>query len=410
MTRPDTPAAPDSSNPEGSPVTQPNTSSSPTNTPATNTSESNTPLPRTALVLGSGAGALSSAMELSLAGVEVTVADFDRFRSNVDAIIASGVIKLKTPWHGVTKAPAKGSLDPAAAVAAAEVIIVSVPAFGHDTFAALLAENLVDGQQVIFAGEGGGSLALVAALRTAGRRPAVDIAELNSLPYGARVRNPGMVSASRKGGGTVVSGLPAGNRAQDLACAIWPSVSKAESVWETVLLNFNAIDHVPPILCNLGAIEGRPSKFLLWGEGASPAVARVIESVDAELLAIRAAFGFADRKGYEAYLAEQGFAPEDLGDLHATLQSSSFSDSTFATGPNALESRYITEDVPFALCLMSSIGAEIEVPTPTIDALIHLAGIATGKDFRAAGRTLAHFDLAGVGREGLLAASTTGWW
>lgn len=378
----------DSTNPEGSPVA----------------------LPRTALVLGSGAGALSSAMELSLAGVDVTVADFEQFRTNVDAIIASGVIQLKAPWHQIVETPASGSLDPAGAVASAEVIIVSVPAFGHDTFAALLAEHLVDGQRVIFAGEGGGSLALVQALRTAGRRPDVAIAELNSLPYGARVRNPGMISASRKVGGTVVSGLPADNPAQDLACAIWPSVSKAESVWETVLLNFNAIDHVPPILGNLGAIEGRPGKFLLWGEGASPAVSRIIADVDAELLAIRAAFGFTDRLGYEAYLVEQGFAPKNLGNLHDTLQSSSFADSTFATGPKALENRYITEDVPYALCLMSSIGAEVEVPTPTIDALIHLAGVATGTDFRSQGRTLAHFGLTGVGRDGLLAASTTGWW
>lgn len=367
-------------------------------------------LPSSALVLGSGAGALSSAMELSLAGVDVTVADFDQFRTNVDAIIASGVIQLKTPWHQVIESPAKGSLDPAAAIAGAALIIVSVPAFGHDTFAELLAEQLVDGQQVIFAGEGGGSLALVAALRRAGRRPKVDIAELNSLPYGARVRKPGLITASRKAGGTVVSGLPANNPAQDVACAIWPSVSPAESVWETVLLNFNAIDHVPPILGNLGAIEGRPGKFLLWGEGASPAVSRIIADVDAELLAIRAAFGFTDRKGYEAYLVEQGFAPENLGNLHATLQSSAFADSTFATGPKALENRYITEDVPYALCLMSSIGAEVAVPTPTIDALIHLAGVATGTDFRAQGRTLAHFGLDGAGRDGLLAASRNGWW
>ena len=107
---------------------------------------------------------------------------------------------------------------------------------------------------------------------------------------------------------------------------------------------------------------------------------------------------------------EQGFAPENHHDLHATLASSAFADSTFATGPRALESRYITEDVPYALCLMASIGREVEVPTPTIEAMIHLAGIATGTDYRREGRTLASFGLDGVGRDGLLAATASGWW
>ncbi len=367
-------------------------------------------LPTSAVVLGSGAGALSCALEMSQLGIDVTVADFERFRASIDAIATTGVIRLKTPWHQITQSPAKASLDPAAAVHGAELVVVSVPAFGHDTFAELLAANLSDGQQVIFAGEGGGSLALVTAMRRASRRLQIDIAELNSLPYGARVRQPGLITASKKIGGTVVSGLPAGNRAQDTACAIWPSVTKGESVWETVLLNFNAIDHVPPILANLGAIEGRTGKFLLWGEGASRAVCRIIAGVDAELIEIRRAFGFTNLKGYEEYLVEQGFAPTLLGDLYETLKSSAFSDSTFATGPNALESRYITEDVPYALCLMASIGREVAVPTPTIDAMIHLASIATGTDFAAQGRTVDSFGLGGLGRDGLLAASTTGWW
>lgn len=370
-----------------------------------------TTLPDQVTVLGSGAGALASAVELASQGVAVTVADFERFRASVDAIIERGTIQLRSPWQGVTEVPARGSLDPADAVARAHVVVVSVPAFGHDTFAQLLAEHASDGTNVIFAGEGGGALTLAAALRARGRGVSdINIAELNSLPYGARVRAPGLVSASRKVGGTVAAGIPAGNPAVDLACRIWSSVSPAENVLETILLNFNAIDHVPPILSNLGAIQGGAGKFLLWGAGASPAVATFIGAIDAELVGVRRALGFQNLKGYEEYLVEQGFAPQNLHDLHRTLHSSTFSDSTFATGPQALESRYITEDVPFALCLMSSIAREVGEEVPTIDAMIHLAGLATGTDYRAEGRTLADFDLAGQGRDGLLQATSTGYW
>ncbi|GAA1571791.1 NAD/NADP-dependent octopine/nopaline dehydrogenase family protein [Kribbella hippodromi] len=368
-------------------------------------------LPKTAAVLGSGAGALSCAMEMSLAGIEVTVADFPQFASGIEALADTGVIKLKCPWHGVDEAPIAGtSTSPAQAARDNELILVSVPAFGHETFAELLAEVLVDGQSVVWMGEGGGALALAAALRRADRKLDIQIAESNSLPYGARVRAPGLITASRKAGGTRVAGLPAGNGLIEVVTTIWPWLSPAENVWETMLLNFNAIDHVAPIICNLGAVEGRTAPYLLWGEGSTPAVSRVIEYVDAELLAIRAALGLKDRAGYADYLVEQGFAAKRGETLHETLQSSAFASSTIATGPDALNSRYITEDVPYALVPLSSLGDELGVPTPTIDSLIQLAGIATETDFWKVGRTLADLGLDGAGKDGLLAAARDGWW
>ncbi|WP_029136526.1 NAD/NADP octopine/nopaline dehydrogenase family protein [Nakamurella lactea] len=368
-------------------------------------------LPDTVLILGSGAGALSCANEFAQAGIDVVVSDLPQFPANVDAIAESGVVRLKSPWQGITESPARADRDPAAAIRRSAIIVVCVPAFGHDTFAALLAEHAQDGTQVIFAGEGGGCLALGAALAGSGREVDLAMAELNSLPYGTRVRAPGLVTASRKSGGTLVAGIPSvDNPAVETALRLWPTVSPVQNVLETILLNFNAIDHVPPILCNLGAIDAGPGKFLLWGSGASPAVCRIIGGIDSELVDIRRSLGFTELRGYEEFLVAQGFAPKVLGDLHATLQSSTFADSTFGTGPHALESRYVTEDVPFALCLMSSIGQEIGVPTPTIDAVIQLASVATGTDFRAEGRSLATFGLAGRGRDGLLAATDDGWW
>lgn len=368
-------------------------------------------VPEAATVLGSGAGALSCAVELSLAGIRVTLADFPRFSTNVDAVRESGVVRLKCPWHGETQAPIDAATtEPAQAIRDNPLIVVSVPAFGHQALADLLADNLADGQSVLWVGEGGGALTLAATLRRRGRRLDVQIGETNSLPYGARVRAPGVITASRKSGGTRVAAMPAGSELIDIVLKVWPWLSPAENVWETTLLNFNAIDHVAPIVCNLGAVEGRSGAFLLWGEGATPAVARVIEGVDEELLAIRAELGLQDRAGYADYLVRQGFAAERGATLHATLQSSSFASSTFACGPEALKSRYITEDVPYALVLLASLGDEVGVSTPTIDSLIHLAGIAAQTDFAATGRTLADLDLAGLGRDGLLAAARDGWW
>jgi opine dehydrogenase len=253
---------------------------------------------------------------------------------------------------------------------------------------------------------------MVAALRREGRRPDVLLGESNTLPYGARVRGPGAVWALRKAGGTLVAALPASNGKAvfETANAIWPWTSPAENVWETVLLNFNAIDHVATLLLNLGRVEGRTGNMLLWGEGATPGVAKAIEAVDGELLALREGLGLANRRRYPEFLAEQGFVDEVRPTLHETLQASFLASGTFPCGPEALQSRYITEDVPYALVLASSIGREIGVDTPVVDALIALASAVTGTDWRAQGRTLAVWDLAGVGVQGLRRAAEEGWW
>ena len=46
-----------------------------------------------------------------------------------------------------------------------------------------------------------------------------------------------------------------------------------------------------------------------------------------------------------------------------------------ADSPQSVTHRYITEDVPYLLVPLSEMGKMVKVPTPTIDAIIHLAGI-----------------------------------
>ncbi len=140
-----------------------------------------------------------------------------------------------------------------------------------------------------------------------------------------------------QGRGTLVSGLPAsdGKAVFETASAIWSWASMAENVWEIVLLNFNAIDHVATLLLNLGRVEGRSRNMLLWGEGATPGVVNAIEAVDGELLALREALGLANRRRYQDYLAEQGFVDGVRTTLYETLHASTLATGTFPCGPEA---------------------------------------------------------------------------
>ena len=136
----------------------------------------------------------------------------------------------------------------------------------------------------------------------------------------------------------------------------------------------------------------------------------VIEALDGEFLAMRAALGIANTTPYEDYLVGQGLAPRRGADLHETLQSSLLPTLRFRCGPDALDHRFVSEDVPYSLVLASSLGREVGVPTPVVDSLVTLASVASGRDYAAEGKTLAGWGLDGAGVAGLRAAAEQGWW
>ena len=173
---------------------------------------------------------------------------------------------------------------------------------------------------------------------------------------------------------------------------------------------FNAIDHVATFITNLGQVENRRDIMKFWGEGLSPGVGRIIEGVDNELAALRRGLGLPVDKQYKDYSVEQGISPKTYPTIYETLRNSSIVLADFQCGPDVLKNRYITEDVPYALVLASSIGDELGVTTPVIDSLITLASTASETDYWANGRTLKSWELQGKGRDGLNQAVDQGWW
>lgn len=373
-----------------------------------------TSLPKQAVVLGTGGGALSIAAELALKGVAVTLGDFPQFLPGLEAVAKAGGIQVTFRGEATQFAPvAQTCPDPKAAVAGASLVFISVPCFGHAPFAKAIAPVLEDGQTVIWAGEGGGAFAAVAALREIKRHPKAILAETNSLPYnGAMVQSPGVGGGLRKTGGTYIGALPssATEEVSQVAAQVWPWVKPAQNIWEALLINFNAIDHVAALITNLSQAENRKDRMKLWGEGLSPGVGKIIGKVDEEFAALRKGLGLNVEMQYEDYLVEQGLVDRRRGSVYDTMMASYLTRQEFPCGPKALEHRFISEDVPYSLVLAASLGDELGIKTPVVDSLITLSSAASGHDYWAEGRTLAWWGLKGAGRDGLVRAVEEGWW
>lgn len=360
-------------------------------------------------VVGAGPGGQTAAAHLATCGCDVTLADVPEFADRLARVRTHGGVTLDTGWRGREVVPVEVAESMADAVSEAEVVVLSVRAVAHERFVGEIAPALRRDAMLLFFGEGGGALVAWRALSSSGRSDVL-VGETNCLPFIARCSDGGAVQVVRKVGGVLAAAIPA-SRSDEAAGFLrnaWPFIETGQSVWTTTLVNFDAIDVVPVALMNAGTLEGRPGGMLLWGEGATPSIVRVIESVDRELLSLREALGATDHRTYRDFLVAQGLAPDVGSDLYTVMRAGGIVRSVRASGDREALSACLALEVPYTLVLASSLGAAVGLDTPVIDALIALAAIVLGRDVRAEGRTLERLGLSRLGREGLSSYALTG--
>ena len=349
-------------------------------------------------VLGSGPGALAVAVDMSRHGRATTLADFDDFRSNLKPVAANGAVTVTFVDSIPETQPVTVATDIPEAIRDAALIVIVVPCSAHDRWVDAIAPHVTADQTVLFLGEGSGAIVARRAIP-----PPTVIAEANTLPYLVRPTGPGSVTAFRKLGGVLIATLPATPadtaRTTQLIEDVWPYATATDTVWTTVLANYNAMDHAAAMIANAGTLQNHTGGMLLWGEGATPAVVNVIETVDNELLALRQALNSKEPRRYQDFLVAQGLAP-DLGPGATLLDTVRASKLMVSNAP--------TENVPYALVLASSLGEATGVPTPVVDGLVDSASSMLGRDFRAEGRTLATLGLDGLDTTGLIGFARTG--
>ena len=94
-------------------------------------------------------------------------------------------------------------------------------------------------------------------------------------------------------------------------------------------------------------------------------------------------------------MVESGYGPR--GSLWESLNGSA--GLTPVKGPDSLENRYVTEDIPYGLVAWASLGKAVGVDTPIMDALIEIGGAIMGKNCWHEGRNLQKMGLAGLNTE-----------
>jgi opine dehydrogenase len=177
-----------------------------------------------------------------------------------------------------------------------------------------------------------------------------------------------------------IAALPATNtpRALRLAQGLFGDRFSAQTDLLAISLSqTNPIAHVPLALANLSRME-RGETWTQYDHMAG-ATARMTVALDRERTAVAGAFGLCVRSIEEHFHHSFGAPLVDFSEqclwVHENLGS--------PAGPATLDTRYITEDVPYGLVFNARMARSAGVSTPVTDGCIALAGAAYQRDFGA---------------------------
>ncbi|MFO7773171.1 MAG: NAD/NADP octopine/nopaline dehydrogenase family protein [Dehalococcoidia bacterium] len=351
-------------------------------------------------ILGGGNGAHAMAADLTVKGLEVTICEAPEFKVGFGTVLERQSIQLIDPWGEEREVKLhKATTDFKEAIAGADCIMMVVPATGHQRFFSAIMPYLENGQIVISWPGNYAALLFASMLDKEGMRGKVTLAEGHTLPWGCRLEAPARVRIFVEAWNLLVAALPATRTArvvEDLR-DIYP-VTAGENVLATSLNNLNPIVHPTGAVLNAGWIDTLGKEFYFYKHGTTLSIARAIEAVYEET-----------RMTAEAAGGKMLEYPEESFRSKATIMSHYFKapfdiEGTVAriSGPSSMKARYITEDIPYGLVPVALLARKFGIPTPTIDAIVHLASVMNQTDYLKKGRSLEELGIAELGKEGLM--------
>jgi opine dehydrogenase len=332
-------------------------------------------------VIGIGNGGQAMAGHFALLGHNVAL--YGRDISRISIISETRKIHLSEEINGtsylslVTDSLAKALRD-------AELIMVVTTADAHRGLAKEMAPFVKDNQIIVLnPGRTLGALDFSNALyQNTNKR--VYIAEAQSLIYACRADSPGNVRIIGVKDKVPLAAYPARDTLHviEVLNSIFPCFLPANNILETGLENIGAIFHPSVILFNAAAIE-RGNMFYFYND-ITPAIARFLETIDSERLAIGKSFGLNLKSVTEwVSYAYPGISGDTLCDK---MKNNPAYYKILA--PINLDNRLLTEDVPTGILPLLELGRIAGVPTPLMESVLHISQSLLMKDFQKDGRTI----------------------
>ena len=362
-------------------------------------------------VLGGGNGGHAVAANLALNGFRVNFFELPQFAESFEKVLRTREVRIEgISIDGVAKLNLAAT-DIGQAIKDAEIIFVITPAFGHKAMAEACAPFVQDGQIILLMPGSGGSLEFVNIFKQKKVKKEIAFAESCTLPYGARLKGPGHVSVLINAV-ILPTGVFPSRRTDEVVAKLkqyYPTIMPAKDVLEAAINNPNPIVHPAATLLSATRIEHSRGEFYLYAEGMTPSVARTFESLNEERLSICNALGYKlhhwDNLEFKNYNLGETEEECRYRILNTSMDAAFGKDGIYAgikmKGPDNLKDRFVTEDVPFGMVLLSTLGDLLEIPTPTHDAVIQRTSVINRTKYWKTGRGMKQLGLSTLDKKGL---------
>lgn len=263
-------------------------------------------------------------------------------------------------------------------VSGADVVIVAVPGYAHRKMIDAIVPFAREGQVFIISAQLSFSgVYLSRSLATRGIH--ADVAAWATTVLMSRRTDPTSISVGGIRQMLEIAALPseAGQRCLDLCRSLFGDRFRLVSdILAIALGNLNPPIHLASALCNFTRIE----KGEYWAnyDGITPSVARLIEVLDKERLMLAEAYGVKVRTVQEHYQLTFGFRE---GNSVAEMAARVHDQRQGPPGPTSLDTRFVTEDVPFGIVPVLTLAMKRGIDLPLHRAGVQLVSALYGRDF-----------------------------
>lgn len=357
-------------------------------------------------VLGGGAVGKTVAADCKLAGREVRL--YSRSRSSIDGLERTGILLdgIQRNLYGFERSgrafPDMVSTDMAEAVKGAGLIVIAIPAHAHEEYLRTLVPLLEDGQVIHIFTDNYASLLLRKYMKEMGCHKNVVTGGWASAPYGTRIESVGGFrmphvgvkyrAITLRGASQPMSDMEAFMESvKYLPCmdAVTQGLGPAEgdTILDIGFSNINPVIHVPASVLGVSAMENwsciygkEPGTYSLYSHGLCPSICRIQYQFYEEERAISRAIGIqVPEYRYESFfsrrsiLTQEYMGTDEDGKDNVVFPLDQPCDEG-NVGPDSIDHRYITEDIPVGCKIYHDLGVKFGVSTPIIDSMIVLGG------------------------------------
>jgi opine dehydrogenase len=346
-------------------------------------------------ICGSGSAGTAMAADISLLGCKVNLYELPDFEDNLKPIQEHHGIELtgntcsgKTGWASLNRITSNAE----EATEDVELIMITVPAFGHEAFFETLSPYLVEGQTILVNTGYWASLRVKELLKSRGVLEKVTVAEEHIMPYLSRKVGPAHAHIYNFKRDIRMSAWPAtkNDAAYEVVRKVYPQISLSKNVIENNFYPGNPSIHAQITIPKAAFFFERAREFKFYSE-VSLCASKLSDAFDKERMKVAAALGCNVPHGFEWVQRAYAYRGQDLYEIFGSVTC----EHAKRWDNDAGNRRVLREDLCYFFVPMEQLAEVLGINIPVTTAMIEILKIFTDFDYRSDGVTLKHLGMEG---------------